>query len=540
MRKKCFGFLKRRVLSLALASVILLTGCGGREEQAEVPSEVTMEAVESVAGPGEAPAAEAATMHLQKTEGSVDVADGEGAEVPLLEQMGLYSGYQVDTREESYAWIDLDSVKLTKMDVNSRVGVRKDGKKLGIYVHRGSLYFHVTEPLGADESLDIRTSNMMVGIRGTCGWVDAADPAHVKVGILEGTVSCSAGSGPAEVPPDAAVAEPAVDEPNEPGAEELPPVAGPDAADTVTETVSGGSIAELSFTEDGQPQFTVRKLTVKDIPDFALSEVTQDPELCEKILAETGLDVLNGDQPDWTAALEGIAYYGDVAQCAMTREQAEAFAEVLRRERAVLEENYGQISGMPEYDALVDGFGCYAGLFDPGNGVPVLMLGGGALAANPEATEDGAYIIAPDTFPVWEIWQYVDGEAIQWTGEDLNLSREYFYLYPDHIVHGGNSSDGSIQQANVYRFDGGFSTGVPDTTAMHDGRDMDNYWNSYSIDGSPASMQEYDLWQEEWGASMGTGSLAFASTALGIQASGTITGFCPAEDVLAALENTQE
>ena len=45
--------------------------------------------------------------------------------------MGLYSGYRVDTREDSYAWIDLDSVKLTKMDEGTEVEIlKKDFQRL--------------------------------------------------------------------------------------------------------------------------------------------------------------------------------------------------------------------------------------------------------------------------------------------------------------------------------------------------------------------------------------------------------------------------
>ena len=63
--------------------------------------------------------ATAATMHLRRTEGTVSVSDGEGKNVPVLNNLGLYSGYDVGTQSASYAWSDLDDVKLTKMDQNS-------------------------------------------------------------------------------------------------------------------------------------------------------------------------------------------------------------------------------------------------------------------------------------------------------------------------------------------------------------------------------------------------------------------------------------
>ena len=44
------------------------------------------------------------------------------------------------------------------------------------------------EPLAEDETFDIRYSTMVVGIRGTCGWVEVRDEEHMLVYILEGTV----------------------------------------------------------------------------------------------------------------------------------------------------------------------------------------------------------------------------------------------------------------------------------------------------------------------------------------------------------------
>lgn len=62
------------------------------------------------------PKTTATTMRLMRTEGQVHVSDDDGAEVAVRESLGLYGGYRVDTGRESFAWIDLDNVRLTKMD----------------------------------------------------------------------------------------------------------------------------------------------------------------------------------------------------------------------------------------------------------------------------------------------------------------------------------------------------------------------------------------------------------------------------------------
>ena len=88
----------------------------------------------------------ATTMVLKKTEGTVNIQDGKQKTIEPAEQLGLYSGYQVETSQTSYAWINLDKVKLTKMDAESEIEIAKRKNDLEIIVHSGKLFFHVTEP----------------------------------------------------------------------------------------------------------------------------------------------------------------------------------------------------------------------------------------------------------------------------------------------------------------------------------------------------------------------------------------------------------
>ena len=61
------------------------------------------------------------------------------------------------------------------MDENSEISITKDDLKLSINVKSGGLFFNVTEPLAEDETMNIRTSSMIVGIHSTCGWVEVPD-----------------------------------------------------------------------------------------------------------------------------------------------------------------------------------------------------------------------------------------------------------------------------------------------------------------------------------------------------------------------------
>ena len=176
----------------------------------------------------------AAAMHLRRTEGTVSVSDGDGKDLPALDNLGLYSGYSVGTHPASYAWIDLDDVKLAKLDQNSEIAIRKEGKALDIEVKSGSLFFNVTEPLADDETLNIRTSTMLVGIRGTCGWVEDNDGLS-RVYLLEGKVECG--------------------------------------AEGQTVRVNAGEMAELT----GDGDLTVKEFPKQDLPTFVRDEV--DPGL---------------------------------------------------------------------------------------------------------------------------------------------------------------------------------------------------------------------------------------------------------------------
>ena len=245
----------KRLTALALSLALLLTSCGG--------------------------GASATSMHLRKTEGTVDVSDGEGKELTPKGNLGLYSGYQVGTQAESYAWIDLDRVKLTKLDADSQIEINKEGKKLEIDVKSGSLFFNVTEPLDDDETLDIVTSTMIIGIRGTCGWVGENTAA-----LLEGTVSVTAGE------------------------QEV--------------TISAGEMAVLM--EDG---LEVKPLTAASIPAFVRDEVAEDEELTKAVLDTTGINIAAYSTAPYTDALDRLKERGEILYTEIVDFEADGNPELL-------------------------------------------------------------------------------------------------------------------------------------------------------------------------------------------------------------------
>lgn len=188
----------------------------------------------------------ATTMNLIKTEGTVGVDDAKGKSLKLMENMGLYSGYGVGTQSESYAWINFDDVKLSKLDQDSRVSIEKDGGKLEIDVQSGSMFFNITETLGEDESMDIRTSTMVVGIRGTSGWV-VNDGSKSSVALLHGKAGTSL------------------------------------LTDSGTEDITIGAMEILNIEQQGETvSYEIQQL--EEVPDFVEEELAQTPVTLFEVL----------------------------------------------------------------------------------------------------------------------------------------------------------------------------------------------------------------------------------------------------------------
>lgn len=358
-----------------LALCILCTACSKREKETE-------------------PESKAATMRLMKTEGTVDIDDDEGKSVPPVEKLKLYSGYNMGTQKASYAWINLDDVKLTKMDEKSEIEIQKADKKLEILVNRGNLYFNITEPLTEDENMEINTSTMVVGIRGTCGWIAAENERHGQVYLLEGKVNAKGRS-----------------------------------ADVDTD-VDAGRMADVTVDENGGVNISVSEFSVSDIPEFVMEELKGDEELAARILAACGMDVLN---PPVEAEEAHKAYETVVAE----------YQELVSRgiNGTEDEEEYERVN-WDEYphvteDIMFWGGPDYYGYYDiDGNGIDELILGN--YSGHNENREDSYYSVG--------IYAFNGSEAVN-IGETLTR-----FLADGTIVDMTNG--GSVE--NVYRigFDG--------------------------------------------------------------------------------------
>ena len=211
----------------------------------------------------------AETMQLSSTEGTVTVSNASGRSMASRAGMRLYSGYHVQTSANSYAWINLDSTKLIKLDASSKAEIRKSGKKLEILLNSGNMYGNVSKPLASDETLDIRTSTAIVGVRGTkfsVAQVKAVQPGTetlrwtTQVQVYEGAVAVTA----QRETPEAAV-EPVM----------------------VTTTITAGTQVTVAPGTQESEIFVESKLDAETISGCAAVELANDPETLENL----GLDV---------------------------------------------------------------------------------------------------------------------------------------------------------------------------------------------------------------------------------------------------------
>ena len=216
--------------------------------------------------PASAATARATTMKLEKKEGTVTLKTQSGTSLRITNGMRLYNGNSLATGKDSYAHISLDSSKAVKLDQSSNATLRQNGRSLELLVKSGKLFFNVDKPLGQDESMNVRTSTMVTGIRGTCGVMEVVSQTQSKFYLIEGEVTIGTG--------DQAVA-----------------VRGGQIATVEVRSGSGIPAKPGDADPDARQVVQVGKMTETDIPAIAFEEIMNDSALQKKIEQTTELDM---------------------------------------------------------------------------------------------------------------------------------------------------------------------------------------------------------------------------------------------------------
>ena len=197
------------------------------------------------------------TLRLDEINGTVTVKDASGNDKTARASMRLYSGYTITTGASSSAYISLDETKAVKLDSSGKVEIKKSGKKLEVSLTTGQLYFNVTEPLKADESLNIRTSTMVTGIRGSFGWVNLT-----QMGLMHGHVTLTCMN--------------------------------PETGETrVTEVYSGEKVSYEQSTEASSTDptlmeidFVKEEIVLEDVPATVVEEIAKDETLQAQLIED--------------------------------------------------------------------------------------------------------------------------------------------------------------------------------------------------------------------------------------------------------------
>lgn len=473
----------------------------------------------------------ATTMELNKTEGTVNIHDRRQKEIEPREQLDLYSGYQVETLQTSYAWINLDKVKLTKMDAQSEIEIAKRRNDLEIMVHSGKLFFHVTEPLADDESLNIRTSSMVVGVRGTCGWVEAPGENQMRVYVLEGTIGCWCDK-------DSVDGQAGADSLKENLQDKLSLKAILDRYRSEDEDeqvyVSAGEMAEMTLSPEGEEQIIVSEFTVADIPDYVMEELLADEELQQKILEESGLDIRRAPEEtpgqdnetfqeetpeEASFFLNSTVYYGDLDKCRLTSDQARLFAHELQTAIESGQSFHSQfIVGQDELASYP--FQSYAILYDAGDGIPGMFFScGGFISTMDDPTRPGIDTVL--LAPVINQTMYYLGEPAQ----VYHTGLDQLFLGDGYLFGGGIIADGSSYEGAVYPLvNGQMQRASTMASAYYDQQ-------SFQVDWAPASEADFNQWKNTWEVSFPIGYTH--ANDIG----GSCWGMVPAQEVLDALNN---
>jgi hypothetical protein len=204
----------------------------------------------------------AKTMRLLRIEGTVNIEDANGNARPVLNNVRFNSGEALSTGSDGLASVGLDDTKIVTLENDSRVEFTKSLNSLELNLTQGGLYFEVTEHLEPDETFDIRTSTMTVGIRGTSGYVFYDDDGRESLVITDGCVHVVATN--------------------------------PDTGEIRETDVHGGYRVKVYLydetREEGSIEFFLDELEEDEIPAFPLRMLAENPELLARVCEYTGWD----------------------------------------------------------------------------------------------------------------------------------------------------------------------------------------------------------------------------------------------------------
>jgi cell division septation protein DedD len=202
------------------------------------------------------------TMRLLRVEGTVNIEDTKGSSKPVIDNIRFQSGDALSTGKDGLASVGLDDTKIVTLENDSRAEFMKKGKQLELKLTQGALFFNVTQKLKDDESLDIKTSTMTAGIRGTSGIVyyDETDDYRESIIVTDGAVEISATNAK--------------------------------TGETKTARVEAGKMLKVYLTDDvgNSVNFEIKDVPLDELGRFSFPGLAENDELMDRISKHTGWD----------------------------------------------------------------------------------------------------------------------------------------------------------------------------------------------------------------------------------------------------------
>ena len=203
----------------------------------------------------------ATTMRLLRSEGTVRIEEANGNLKPVKNNIRFQSGDSLITGLDGLASVGLDDTKIITLQSDSKVEFSKRAKQLELKLTKGGLFFEVTEHLKDDETYEIKTSNMTVGIRGTSGYVYYDETGLESLMVTDGVVVVTGTN----------------------------PVTG----ETKSIEVHGGQkinviLYDHAVGSRSSVEFAITDIKVSDLPDLPLQVLSRNANLVDKICEYTG------------------------------------------------------------------------------------------------------------------------------------------------------------------------------------------------------------------------------------------------------------
>ena len=198
----------------------------------------------------------ATTMRLLRVEGTVTIEDSKGGVKPVIDNIRFQSGDALSTGADGLASVGLDDTKVITLQSDSRAEFSKKSKQIELKLTKGGLYFEVTEHLDEDETYEIKTSNMTVGIRGTSGYVYYDESGLESIVVTDGVVKITATN--------------------------------PQTGEVKTIEIHGGQQAKVFLYSnraagEDSVMFTVKDIKEEDLDEFPLSMIVENKDLMTRI-----------------------------------------------------------------------------------------------------------------------------------------------------------------------------------------------------------------------------------------------------------------